>query len=195
MTPDRPDPSRAPAIIRELRWSDLDALTDTYYALYDERERGDPIGITLFEEKPTAADQVSWFSNLYRRGLTGDAITSIAELDHRAVGNCTVGRIAARADAENGHVGDLGILVRREYRGRGVGRALLRDALARCHSVFEIVRLSVFANNVRAKKLYTEFGFREIGRLPRAIRRGDGYIDEDLMVLNLGAGTTRPPSG
>lgn len=138
---------------------------------------------------------MSWFSNLYRRGLTGDAITSIAELDHRAVGNCTVGRIAARADAENGHVGDLGILVRREYRGRGVGRALLRDALARCHSVFEIVRLSVFANNVRAKKLYTEFGFREIGRLPRAIRRGDGYIDEDLMVLNLGAGTTRPPSG
>jgi len=57
------------------------------------------------------------------------------------------------------------------------------------------VRLSVFANNVRAKRLYTEFGFRDVGRQPRAIRRGDSYIDEDLMALDLGAGRTRPPSG
>lgn len=137
---------------------------------------------------------MSWFSNLYRRGLTGDAITSIAELDHRAVGNCTVGRVAARADAENGHIGELGILVRREHRGRGIGRALMHNALARSRGAFEIVRLSVFANNVRAKKLYTEFGFREIGRLPRAIRRGDTYIDEDLMVLELGTDPNRAPS-
>jgi ribosomal protein S18 acetylase RimI-like enzyme len=71
----------------------------------------------------------------------------------------------------------------------------MRDALARSYGVFEIVRLSVFADNLRAKKLYTEFGFREIGRLPRAIRRGGGYIDEDLMVLDLGTGPNRAPSG
>jgi len=171
--------------VRELRWGDFDDLTDAYYRLYDERRRGEPIGITLFHERPSRADEVGWFTELYRRVLTGDAVVVVAERGGHAVGSCVVSRLAAQADAENGHVGSLGLLVHQAHRGQGVGTALMRAALEKCRGVFEIVRLSVFATNVRAKKLYTSLGFHEIGRVPRAIRRGDSYIDEDLMVLVL----------
>jgi ribosomal protein S18 acetylase RimI-like enzyme len=50
---------------------------------------------------------------------------------------------------------------------------------------FEIVRLSVFADNTRAKGLYRRMGFQPYGLLPRAIRRGERYIDEEFMYLDL----------
>jgi RimJ/RimL family protein N-acetyltransferase len=172
-------------ILRDLRWSDFDSLTEMYFHLYEERAAGEPIGISLFAERPSVVDEVEWFANLYRKTLERQWFTSIAEEDGRAVGNCTIQPQTPRADSELGHVGVLGILVAHPFRGRGVGRALLLDALQRARGRFEIVRLSVFADNTRAKELYRRVGFAPYGRLPRAIRRGDRYIDEEFMFLDL----------
>ncbi len=184
-----PGPSRLPSsgrvAVRDLRWTDFDDLRENYYRLYDERERGEFHGITLFRERPTHASESAWFSDLFRRVLAGDAIVVVADVDGRAVGSCTVTRAGLAPDAENGHVGTLGILVTRTHRGRGVGTALLTEALARSRGKFEVVRLSVFSSNERAKDLYRRFGFRPSGAIPRAIRRGDEYYDEELMTLLL----------
>lgn len=184
--------------VRELRWHDFEDITATYYLLYDERDRDGTIGIHLFGERPSIADEAAWFAGLYRTVLARDAIVSVAEVDGHVVGSCTIRRIAPRADAENGHVGELGIVVHRDHRGRGLGTALMADALAHARGIFRLVRLSVFATNPRAAQLYVRFGFRPAGRIPHAIRRGDTFIDEDLMVLELdGAGgtLTPPPAG
>ena len=51
---------------------------------------------------------------------------------------------------------------------------------------FEILQLSVFANNTRAFNVYKKCGFREIGRLSRDIKFLDGeYTDRILMELLL----------
>jgi len=57
------------------------------------------------------------------------------------------------------------------------------QALERARGQFEIVRLGVFADNTRAIELYRRLGFIPYGRLPRGIRRGDHYIDEEFMFL------------
>jgi RimJ/RimL family protein N-acetyltransferase len=178
--------------IRELRWSDFDAVRDTYLLLYDEREQNSEIGITLFESRPSYSDEVAWFADLYRRVLAGDALVAVAESDGRSVGQCTVRRVGPTAESEAGHVGELGILVHRDHRGRGIGRALLARVLEACAGKFELVRLSVFATNVRARKLYEEFGFVRVGTLPRAIRRGTAYFDEELMVRPLPRSPANP---
>jgi ribosomal protein S18 acetylase RimI-like enzyme len=170
-------------LVRDLRWSDFDGILESYYHLYDERAAGEPVGISLFAERPTLGDEVTWFANLFRRSILGEVITVVAEADGRPVGSCTIQPISATKDGELGHVGELGILVDHRYRGRGAGSALLIHALERARGPFEIVRLAVFANNTRAIELYRRMGFVLYGRLPRGVRRGDQYIDEEFMFL------------
>jgi RimJ/RimL family protein N-acetyltransferase len=170
---------------RDVRWNDFEDLVEMYYRLYEERERGEPIGISLFAQRPSRSDEVAWFSNLYRQVLSGDAVMAVAEDGGRVVGNCVIQREGPSADSETGHVGVLGIVVQRDHRGKGVGTALLTYALAAARGRFEVIRLAVFVTNVRARRLYERFGFVTAGRIPRAVRRGTEYFDEDEMVLLL----------
>jgi RimJ/RimL family protein N-acetyltransferase len=178
------DGGRRDVRARELRWSDFDDLRETYYLLYDERETNAEIGIGLFEHRPTVADEVTWFANLYRKALTGDAVVAVGEVDGRAVGSCVISRVGANSDSEQAHFGTLGILVHRDHRGQGVGRAMLARALAESLPVFDLVQLTVLSVNVRARRLYEEFGFRAAGRIPRALRRRGGDLDEEIMMLD-----------
>jgi RimJ/RimL family protein N-acetyltransferase len=173
---------------RDLRWSDFDPLVETYFDLYDERERGDPIGITLFAQRPSREDEVAWFSGLYRRVAAGEVVVVVADVGGMPVGSCTVSPDGALRSMESGHVGVLGILVRRQFRGQGVGEALLRRTLERCRGTFELVRLGVFGDNEGAKRLYRRVGFVPCGSYPSGIKRGSKYIDHELMLLDLRPG-------
>jgi ribosomal protein S18 acetylase RimI-like enzyme len=170
---------------RELRWSDFDPIRESFYLLFDERETFPEIGITLPATRPTLADEATWFANLFRRVETGDAICVVAEHDGVVAGHVTIGRASPVAHHESAHVGELGILVHRDHRSAGVGDALLREAVRQARGTFEVVRLSVFSVNTRARRLYERHGFLYIGSRAAAVKRGDRYFDEDLMVLDL----------
>ncbi len=180
--------------VRSVRWSDFPELREIYYTLYDEREQGVPIGITLFSERPSLADEIDWFARGYRRVLDGHDIWSVAERDGHAVGACTIQRLGPTVTSELGHIGVLGILVHRDHRGAGVGTALLTHALDAARERFEVVRLSVFSINERARRLYERFGFAVSGHSPRAVKRKGEYLDEDEMVLVFPSGSAGPPN-
>jgi len=173
----------APVTVRPLRWSDFDDLRENYFHLYEERARGISIGISLFREKPTVAQEVDWFAQQFRQVTDGLAVGSVAEVDGRAVGSCFVA--PRQPGSELDHVGELGILVHESHRGQGVGTALLTDALSQCRGRFDSVYLAVFATNEGAKRLYARFGFVLCGRLPRTIKRGAEFIDLEWMALRL----------
>ena len=182
-----------PLTVRDLQWTDMDAFIEIYWSLYEERARGVPIGIHLFDERPSRSDEVAWFSHLYRRVLEGGVVCAVAEIDGSAVGHCDI-RPAGEGPpgSETSHVGELGILVESRYRGRGCGTALMRRALAQARGRFDLVRLTVFSTNPVAKHLYERLGFVVTGRLPAAVRRGDQYIDLELMHLDLRPGAPPP---
>jgi ribosomal protein S18 acetylase RimI-like enzyme len=81
-----------------------------------------------------------------------------------------------------------GVFVHPEWRQRGLARQLLNAlfAYARARGI-EQVKLSVNVENPAAAALYRAMGFEPYGREPRAMRVGDRYYDEDLMVLGLNA--------
>lgn len=178
--------------IRHLRWADFDDLRETYFHLYDERARGEPIGIHLFSERPSISNEAEWFLSHFRKALEGDAVVVVAERNGRVVGSCTIGHIGPAAPSEQSHVGELGILVDHAHRGAGVGTALLRQALLEARAKFEVVYLSVFSNNDGAQRLYRRFGFTVCGHLPRIVKRGNQYLDEERMVLDF---SKDPPAG
>src|SRR5579875_1185737 len=123
--------------IRDVEWKDFPDLVDNYFRLYEEVRTDPGLGILLFAKKPSLADEVQWFSTLYRNLLNQSHVASVAEVDGHAVGLVVVGR---GPHEEGAHVGDLGINIRDGYRDRGVGKALMKDVLQKCRGKFEMVQ-------------------------------------------------------
>jgi RimJ/RimL family protein N-acetyltransferase len=83
--------------------------------------------------------------------------------------------------------GELGMLVDRRWRGRGVGSALLRAAVewARGQGLHKLC-LEVFPHNTAAIAMYRKAGFAEEGRRVRQYRRASGELwDSIVMGLEL----------
>jgi len=74
-----------------------------------------------------------------------------------------------------------------EARGKGVGRALLERAIAeaRRQPGLEQIALLVVSTNRGARRLYAACGFKVYGVEPHALKVGERYFDEDLMILHL----------
>ncbi|MDQ3857408.1 MAG: GNAT family N-acetyltransferase [Actinomycetota bacterium] len=81
--------------------------------------------------------------------------------------------------------GEIGMMVARDWRGRGVGSALVAAAIewSRERGLHKL-SLSVFPGNEAAIALYRKFGFREEGRRPKHIRRASGEL-WDVVEMGL----------
>ena len=70
-----------------------------------------------------------------------------------------------------------------EYRGQGIGAALLDEALGHAEKVgMRQVLLSVNAENTAALRLYAGRGFERYGLEPDALFIEGRYYDEEYMV-------------
>lgn len=80
-----------------------------------------------------------------------------------------------------------GMYVRPEAAGCGLGRLLLRAAVAHARTVpgLEHVLLTVVASNATARHLYASENFETVGLERRAIQHEGQYFDEETMVLFL----------
>ncbi len=170
-------------MIRELQWRDMDDLVENYYSFYDELKETPDFGIIFHHERPNLGAEVEWFSSLYKDAMEGNAVVAVAEEDGRVVGLCDVRR--NRPGTETSHSAVLGIAIKKGYRGRGIGEALMRRVIELSRGRFEIIKLEVFSVNARARHLYEKIGFVEYGTLPNSSKRGDKYYDSVLMYYKV----------
>ena len=79
--------------------------------------------------------------------------------------------------------GEFGMLVDRDWRGSGVGSALLQAAIdwARAQGLHKLC-LEVFPHNTAAIALYRKYGFVEEGRRVRQYRRTSGELWDSLVM-------------
>jgi RimJ/RimL family protein N-acetyltransferase len=111
------------------------------------------------------------------------ALWLVAEDGGELVGELTMKPISSRRALA--HVATLGISVRGTHRRRGIGRALMSEALGWAPTVgYSRIELCVYARNAGAIALYEQLGFEHEGRRRRYIREGDRYLD-DLMMAKL----------
>ncbi|CAB3785007.1 GNAT family N-acetyltransferase [Paraburkholderia fynbosensis] len=78
----------------------------------------------------------------------------------------------------------VGTYVAPEAAGRGVGRALLNELLARAERVDGLrqLQLMVDSSNEAARKLYESMGFRQYGREVDGLNVDGVFYDTDLMM-------------
>lgn len=82
------------------------------------------------------------------------------------------------------HVADMGMAVRDDWQGKGVGSALLAAVCDLADRWLPVTRveLTVYVDNVAAVALYEKFGFVREGLLRRFALRDGRYVDAYTMA-------------
>lgn len=155
--------------LRALRLRALRDKPDSFRSSY-EAEAAEPEG--------TTAERLRQSANAADSGVLG-------AFDGRAlVGMLGIVRESRRKVAHCAHL--WGVYVVAEARNRGFGGALLHSAIGRLRAAgVEQVHLTVAMTADSARRLYLRAGFEVIGTVREAMKDGDRYVDEELMVLRL----------
>lgn len=123
-----------------------------------------------------------WPESSYQYELTGNRVSHmlVAQAEP-ASGPAVAGYIGFWLIVDEAHISTLA--VHPDWRGRGVGRLLLRCALnLAVASGARLATLEVRHSNLAAIQLYHEFGFNVVGRRPRYYK--DNNEDALLMTLD-----------
>ncbi len=107
----------------------------------------------------------------------------IGTIDDEIIANCSVGRIQNKKRFR--HRAALGIVVRKDFWGRGIGRIMMQECIDWCRSQnVEQLELEVVTKNKRAVAMYESLGFQIQGTTKNAMKYDDGsYADEYAMIL------------
>ena len=103
-----------------------------------------------------------------------------AVVDGRVVGSCSL-RLGARRQR---HLGQIGISVRDDYAGQGIGSALMAAVIDLAENWLGLTRLElqVYTDNARAIQLYEKFGFQIEGTMRRQALSDGAYVDAHFMA-------------
>ncbi len=164
---DQPPAGPAPYLIRRARSDDFEPFRAVYESISGE-------GVWIGGELP-----IDWER---RRPLWAKVGTDEALLVLVAVVEAVAVGWLSCQHAPDGRV-ELGMGVVREWRGRGIGSALMEEALAwaRQRGAHKIV-LSLWPHNRAARALYEKFGFELEGRRRRHWRRNNGELWDDMVM-------------
>ncbi|HZC17711.1 MAG TPA: GNAT family N-acetyltransferase [Caulobacteraceae bacterium] len=161
-------------VVRRAREADAAAMADYMAALTAER-----LDTITSREAPSVEDERDW---VLRAGFAERGMVLMAEVGGEVVGLLD---FWGGERADNRHAGYFGMSVAKAWRGRGVGRRMLRTVIdeARGWPGFCRIELECVAWNTPAIGLYESLGFVVEGRMVKAINlRG---VPEDMLVMAL----------
>jgi RimJ/RimL family protein N-acetyltransferase len=165
------------AVLRAPKWEDIDEFLAFMNGLIDE---GD-LYISV-QTKPTWEQELDWLANKLAQIEKGEVVACVAEVAGHVVGNSSV----TKKRGVKAHVGELGISVHKDYRDLGLGTEMMKLLIEESRKMgLKIVLLNVFSGNDRAIHVYEKVGFKEVGRIPKAIFKWGQYFDEIIMAIEL----------
>jgi RimJ/RimL family protein N-acetyltransferase len=150
-------------VVRPASVDDARATAELFAAVAEERD-------AIATEPPVDVEERT---ALFARTAAG---TVVAVADGRVIGMLHV-------DVSRHGFGEFGMLVDRDWRGRGAGSALVQATVewARDHGLHKLC-LEVFAHNSAAIALYRKYGFMEEGRRIKQYRRDSGELWDSIVM-------------
>lgn len=156
-------------ILRIAKINDLPIIVDIYNSTVPGRM------VTADTEPVLVDDKLAWFNeHNQKRPLW------IIEYRGKTCGWASLqsfyGRPAFNATAE------ISIYLHENYRGRGLGKTVLRKVIEECPKLkIDTLLAFIFAHNESSIRLFSSFGFEKWGLLPE-VANLDG-IKRDLVIL------------
>src|SRR5688572_23573463 len=162
-------PKRIKIEVRAAELSDVEALTRIYADrnAYSQTLQLPFQGLELWRKRLATNDDTQ--------------ITLVASVAGKVVGNLGLTRLTRPRRA---HVGVIGMGVRDDWQGKGVGSALMQAVLDLADNWLGLRRLElrVYADNARAIALYRKFGFELEGTHRAYAIRNGVYVDSLSMA-------------
>ncbi|RUS45818.1 GNAT family N-acetyltransferase [Cohnella sp. AR92] len=165
-------------MIRQLTIEDIDA----YWALRLRaiREHPESFGAAYEEEKDLPMETVR------ARFPASDDLFALGAFEEKELVGM-VGLSRERRQKLRHKAMIWGMYVRSDYQGRGIGRQLITAMQQKASELegLEKLILYVVVGNDSAQRLYRSTGFQTFGTERHALKLGDAYYDEELMVYYL----------
>ena len=149
--------------IRGFTKQDVPAMTEIWTEVAEAR-------LALPQEETLTAEQAEQF-------FASQSFTAVAE-DNGVIAGLYI--LHPNNVGRCGHIANASYAVRRELRGKQIGRELVSHSLRKCAELgFRILQFNaVVADNKPALALYESLGFRQLGVIPGGFRKKDGsYAD------------------
>jgi len=156
--------------IRDARESDLPAIIKIYNAAIITRVSTAPLEpVTLEGRRNWLKDHCSDRHPFW-----------VMEMDGKIAGWLTLKSFLPRCAYRD--TAEVSLYVDEKFRRRGIGRALLGEAIARAPElgITAMVGL-IFAHNLASLRLFTQLGFEKWGLLPGVARLDD--VERDLTIM------------
>jgi phosphinothricin acetyltransferase len=169
--------------IRPIRDADLDAVA-AIYAHHVHHGTG-----TFELEAPDAAEVARRRDDVLGKGLPWLVAESAGQVVGYAYANTFRPRLAYRFCLEDS------IYVDPAAQGRGIGRALLAELVARCtaHGARQMLAVIGDSANLGSIGVHRACGFEPCGRFEAAGWKFGRWLDVVLMQRSLGPGASTPP--
>jgi RimJ/RimL family protein N-acetyltransferase len=148
----------------------------------------DPHTVRIPGEGVRTVEQVAEFARTHRENPGQLMIVAVVPEGPSSPPGGIIGalRFACGDRQRVAHHGHFGISAHADWRGRGVGSALIGTLLdwAAAHPAIEKVCLGVLEPNAGARRLYTRMGFVQECRLLRYFKFGpDQYVNDVQMAI------------
>jgi RimJ/RimL family protein N-acetyltransferase len=161
-------------VVRRAREADAAAMADYMAALTAER-----LETITPREAPSVEDERDW---VLQAAFAERGMILLAEAGEEVIG---ILDFWGGERSDNRHAGSFGMSVARAWRGKGVGRRMLKWLIDEAHEWpgFCRIELECVAWNTNAIGLYESLGFKVEGTMVKAINlRGK---PEDMLVMAL----------
>ena len=150
-------------VVRQAEPGDARAMAELFAAVAQERT-----GIAT-EPPVDVEERIALFAR-----SAGESVVAVAH--DRIVGTLHV-------SVSRHGFGEIGMLVDQDWRGRGVGSALVQAAIDwACDQGLHKLSLEVFTHNAAAIALYRKAGFVEEGRRRKQYRRSSGELWDSIVM-------------
>jgi len=165
-----------PLRVRQARPEDAVSLLEMFRKVVAE---SDFLLTTLLEARMLTVEQEKEFIASYQQNPRN--LFMVAEVNDTLAGSMSV---TLSKWKKQSHVGEFGIVILREYWNLGIGRRMINTMLqwSKEHPSIRLIQLSVLANNDKAIRMYKNFGFKEQGRLEKAICQPDKTLQDLLSI-------------
>lgn len=158
-------------LIRPPKMSDLESSLGMINSLVEEK------AMLTVQKKLTLKEEREYLEKIIK---DRNSIHLFLIIDKEVMGSARV----TKNNGTKNHIGELGISLRKEARGKGLGEKLTKEVISKAIKKFKlkIITLEVYSKNKIAQNLYKKIGFQKIGIIKEGIKYFDTYEDVVIMV-------------
>ena len=139
----------------------------------------DENALIIYNKKTSLKDENEWQKSKAKEIDEKRTIFVLCWEGNKLVGNSS----ASLGLFKQRHNANFGLVVRKGYRGMGIGEKLLSMAMkeARTHLKAKFLWLDHIEGNTPARNLYKKLGFCEVARLKDYVKHAGKYRDKIIM--------------